>query len=328
MPLPIRRWLSQGAEVMEAELLAQADADWHCDVLIVGSGYGGAVAAARLAGGIEAHGRSSRVWVLERGQEHLPGSFPSRWAELPGQVRLSMQDGKPPRGVAEGLYDIRVGPDAAVLLGNGLGGGSLINAGVMVEPDEAVFDEHWPEALRCTGGQRPLAQAFASARAMLRPSKVAPSDLTPKFKALEALVRDPHSPKAPDLRAEVTINTGPAPQQPEHGDEGVPLAPCTRCGDCLTGCNIGAKGSLDTNYLWRAASHGARLFTGGTVRALRQRPDPKGVSAAGRCTGATPAAPCRAGSGWEHCSRDASSWPPGPWARPRSSPALPKPGCH
>lgn len=261
--------LSKTSEALEAELLRRAgspgdSADFDCDVLVVGSGYGGAVAAARLAGTQEADGSACRVWVLERGREHQPGGFPSRWAELPGELRLSLQDGQPPFGGRdEGLYDLRLGSHAMTLLGNGLGGGSLINAGVMLQPEPEVFDQGWPASITLPN----LQAAYRCAQEMLRPQVPAagsPHLNTGKFRLLQQLA-ERAQPAAQVRPCPVTINVTPAPQASAAG---VPLAACTLCGDCLTGCNVGAKGSLDTNYLALADQRGAALWTGVTVSRL------------------------------------------------------------
>ena len=89
----------------------------HYDVVVVGSGYGGGVAASRLARA------GKRVAVLERGREFVTGEFPSRFPDLRGEMQLT---GKRMRlGSATGLYDVRLGEDMHVLIGCGLGGGSL-----------------------------------------------------------------------------------------------------------------------------------------------------------------------------------------------------------
>src|SRR6478672_13942590 len=109
----------------------------HYDVVVVGSGYGGGVSASRLARA------GKRVCVLERGREFVTGEFPSRFPDLRGEMQLT---GKRMRiGSPTGLYDVRFGEDMHVLIGCGLGGGSLINAGVALRPDDRVFaDEIWP----------------------------------------------------------------------------------------------------------------------------------------------------------------------------------------
>ena len=42
---------------------------------------------------------------------------------------------------------------------------------------------------------------------------------------------------------------------------GVKQRQCINCGDCITGCNVGAKNTLDTNYLALAKAGGAHIFT-------------------------------------------------------------------
>src|SRR5215510_13387437 len=88
-------WLSCGLETLVAECRWMADPNLRrpaqdFDVVIVGSGYGGAVAAAELSGCTDTQGRALgedgklKICVLERGSEYLSGMFPSRQAELPG----------------------------------------------------------------------------------------------------------------------------------------------------------------------------------------------------------------------------------------------------
>jgi len=55
------------------------------DVVVVGSGYGGGVAASRLARA------GKRVAVLERGREFVTGEFPGRFPELREQLRLAVE---------------------------------------------------------------------------------------------------------------------------------------------------------------------------------------------------------------------------------------------
>jgi cholesterol oxidase len=109
----------------------------HYDVVVVGSGYGGGVAAARFARA----GKS--VCLLERGREFLPGEFPGRFPDL--RKEMQVRGKRVNLGSPSALYDVRVGDDMHVLIGCGLGGGSLINAGVALKPDARVFaDEVWP----------------------------------------------------------------------------------------------------------------------------------------------------------------------------------------
>ena len=103
----------------------------HYDAVVVGSGYGGGVAASRLARA------GKRVAVLERGREFVTGEFPGRLPDLRADLQVT---GRRVRmGTPTGLYDVRLGEDMHVLVGCGLGGGSLINAGVALRPDARVF---------------------------------------------------------------------------------------------------------------------------------------------------------------------------------------------
>ena len=131
------------------------------DVVVVGSGYGGGVTASRLSRA------GQRVCVIERGLEVPTGSFPSRLPELRRELQLN--GGKMRSGSRAGLYDFRLGSDIHVLVGCGLGGGSLVNAGVALRPDDRVFaDPAWPAPVAADGI---LDLGFERARAMLRPAR-------------------------------------------------------------------------------------------------------------------------------------------------------------
>ena len=89
--------------------------------VVVGSGYGGSVAALRLAE------QGWQVTVLERGAEFLPGQFPNDFSHALPAFRLPSIDGRSVLGSASGLWEFRAGVGTAALVGNGVGGGSLIN---------------------------------------------------------------------------------------------------------------------------------------------------------------------------------------------------------
>src|SRR4051812_349062 len=98
-------WISEGFERL-IQRVRRAPTDVHFDVLVIGSGYGGAIAAATFSGRHH-NGKPITVGVLERGKEYLPGSFPTGLAELPGHVRQEHNK--------EGLFDIRVGPEVTTV---------------------------------------------------------------------------------------------------------------------------------------------------------------------------------------------------------------------
>jgi cholesterol oxidase len=222
----------------------------HYDAVVVGSGYGGGVAVCRLARA------GQRVALLERGREITPGAFPRRFSDLRADLQLT---GRSTRlGSPTGLYDVRLGDDLHILVGCGLGGGSLINAGVALRPDPRVFaDAVWPPEL----SRDPLLEdAFAEAGRWLRPTTDPAADQRPKFAALAAA--SPALGVAP-VAAPVTVSF-----QEVVNPAGVTQPACTLCGDCCGGCNVGAKNTVAVTYLADAVRHGAEIYTHAKVRAI------------------------------------------------------------
>lgn len=272
---PLSDWLLAHPRAREAG--AQA---LDADVLIVGSGYGAAAAAEHFSRSVDTDGRPLRVLLLERGLEYLPGRFPARMAELPGHVRVAAATeagtagaGRV-KGYREALFDFRLGPDLCVVLANGLGGGSLINAGVMLPAESTVFrGPRWPARLRCDPGC--MDDWYARAARLLgaehggEPNTVRHLDGHPPRRA--DYLRGLATPELPAREVPVTIGLRPQPQSAA----GLPLARCVACGDCATGCNHGAKESLDTNLLWLARRRGVEMLTGATVLHL----EPEGLDA-------------------------------------------------
>lgn len=275
------RWLSQSFEALMAARQAHTDravpdaADASIgspasdfDVVVVGSGYGGAVAACRFAQA------GLRVAVLERGREYQPGEFPNDIAELPGHLRLDRAGHAGPGRTSGGLFDLRLHRGVTVLLGNGLGGGSLINANVALRADPQVFqDPRWPRAFG--EAYDPLDAWYTRAEDMLG---VSPYPHSCSKADQLARVADPlnrwlrknewgdqaMAPQARFYRPALAVNW-----QPASNRFGVEQPACTGCGDCVTGCNVGAKNTLVTNYLAEAYRRGAALYTGVSVFAIK-----------------------------------------------------------
>ena len=228
------------------------------DVIVIGSGYGGAVCAARLA----AHRRSGvRIGVLERGREWVPGTFPQHllrfnpltpFALIRRTSWMGEQRPQNPLGLF-GFYD----GDVQVVIGSGLGGASLTNCAVVLEAEERVFSQAaWPEELRSKDTLRPY---YERARRMLSPQTTPEGRLTPKLSLhlkTAAGLRAQKLWDADAYRALLAITFGA-----RTNAQGMRQRGCVQCGDCATGCNVGAKHSLDMNYLPLAWTGGALLFT-------------------------------------------------------------------
>src|SRR5881409_1793823 len=128
------------------------------DFVIIGSGYGGAITAARMA--TANLNPKPSICVLERGKEWEPGTFPETLGDVLGAARLP--------GNPLGLYELLTYPDISVIKGSGLGGTSLINANVAIEPDQEVFEQfHWPAAITLAE----LKPYYQKAREVLAPSQ-------------------------------------------------------------------------------------------------------------------------------------------------------------
>ncbi|WP_298303581.1 GMC oxidoreductase [uncultured Erythrobacter sp.] len=222
-----------------------SEAKSHYTVLVVGSGYGAGVAASRLA-------RAGQdVCVLERGKEMLPGEYPNKIGDAQDAVQFNVKGGR--IGAPNALFEVHVNDDQYALVGCGLGGTSLINANVSLELDKRLLDQaHWPQVFR--DNPHMVDAYYERAREMLSPN--AYPDTHPTLGKLEALE---HSAKEMGERFYKTpINVT---FEDKTNKFGVPQPACTNCGDCVSGCNVGAKNTTLMNYLPDAANHGAEIFT-------------------------------------------------------------------
>jgi choline dehydrogenase-like flavoprotein/alpha-beta hydrolase superfamily lysophospholipase len=247
------------------------------DVVIVGSGYGGAVAAAKLSGLETRNRKRVTVCVLERGAEYLAGTFPTRMSDIASHVRFSTPGASSPRGLRDGLFDVRLGGDVNALVANGLGGGSLINAGVMAEPEPEIFQHRgWPRCFRDPAARKALYhEAKLLLGATLPPRGDGPADPVENsfegrpLQKLDALTQLAKA----DSNARFIWPSISMSLDPEPGRIGpAPIGSCNLCGDCATGCNQGAKNSLDMNLLDEAYKKKAEIFTGATVLRLERSP--------------------------------------------------------
>ena len=221
----------------------------HSEIVVVGSGYGGAIAASRLA-------RAGReVCLLEQGKEFQPGEYPNTLLEAAAELQVDLPDFH--LGSRTGLYDLRVNTDINVFKGCGLGGTSLVNANVAIQAEPRVFEEPaWPAEIRADAARADglLAIGYRRATEMLGSNSYPgqPADLN-KLLAMgvsaSSMGSDFYRPQI-----NVTFKDG-------ISGGGVQQFACKRCGDCVTGCNYAAKNTTLMNYLPDGVRHGAKIFT-------------------------------------------------------------------
>lgn len=230
------------------------------DVVVIGSGYGGAISAATLARA-RRHGRPLSVALLEKGEEIPTGRFPDEVNEALNQFQVDNPRGR--AGNDNGLYYVHSDDDITVIQGCGLGGTSLINANVSLPPEERVWsDERWPAAIRDDADGR-RAAGLQRALEVLRPTPYPDDREHPPTLKYAALQKSGESMGAPVYHPpiNVTFEDGLNPS-------GMHQRGCTGCGDCVSGCNVSAKNTLMYNYLPEARADGARIFCGVNVRTV------------------------------------------------------------
>ncbi|KAJ7248149.1 hypothetical protein B0H12DRAFT_727764 [Mycena haematopus] len=241
------------------------------DVVVVGSGYGGGVAASRTARA----GKS--VAVLELGKEKWPGEYPADLKEAATEIHISGNAGHfggPLKDVAlggrTGLYHLIVGEGQNAFVANGLGGTSLLNANVFLEADKRTLElSTWPEEIRKDPAC--LDPYYARAAEMLQPTPY-PEDYPP-LKKLQVLEK-----QAKALGQEANFYRVPQTTFFHDGlnNVGVEMKASTGSGQDCTGVNDGSKHSVLMNYIPDAWNWGAEIFCECEVRYIRKDPNGNG----------------------------------------------------
>jgi cholesterol oxidase len=237
----------------------------HYDAIIVGSGFGGSVMAARLASA------GWSVCVLERGRAYPPGSF----ARTPHEMARNFWD---PSDGMHGLFNVWSFGSLAAVVASGLGGGSLIYANVELRKDNNTFvqnpaTEFWPIDRATLDPYYDLAEQMLAVQTY--PVNTPPYSNTPKTKEFTAAAQsagiEVFQPnlaitfKAPGSQ---TAIPGMPFDRPEDNLHNAQRETCRLVGECDLGCNLGAKNSLDYTYLSLAKAKGAHLCTLAEVRSF------------------------------------------------------------
>lgn len=227
--------------------------DTQFDVIVIGSGFGGAVSAARLA---EA---GKKVLVLERGRRWDPEDYPRG----PGDAWF--YDVNAPQQ-QHGWMDLRLFGPMSVAMCAGVGGGSLIYGNVSIVPPRATFDRHWPAAIKYDE----LQPFYAEAGRVLNVQEMPENQVPPRYHAMKkgaeaigAGDRFKRVPLAvtfdPDYDTAAPNRYEPAASKTWTNEFGREQGTCNHCGFCCSGCKVRAKNTLDLNYLAIAENHGAEI---------------------------------------------------------------------
>ncbi|MEU8511901.1 GMC family oxidoreductase [Kitasatospora sp. NPDC048722] len=241
--------------------------EFDYDVVVVGSGFGGSVAALRLTE------KGYRVAVLEAGRRFDRDELPRNSWDLPNYLWA-------PQLGLYGIQRIHLLANVLILAGAGVGGGSLNYANTLYVPPKAFFeDRQWRHI---TDWQEELAPFYDQAQRMLgvrlNPT-LTPSDVHLKAAAEKMGVGDTFH-MAPvgvffgdgkDTDGTAKAAPGEEVADPYFGGAGPARKACVECGECMTGCRHGAKNMLTENYLYLAERGGAEIHPLTTVARIREQ---------------------------------------------------------
>jgi cholesterol oxidase len=233
-------------------------ADFDYDVVVIGSGFGGSVAALRAAE------KGYRVGVLEAGRRFTNDTLPETswdlkdflWAPAIGWM---------------GIQKITPLTDVLCLSGAGVGGGSLVYANTLYTPLDDFYND--PQWSHIADWKSELAPYYDQASRMLgvveNPTETA-ADVEMRAVAEEMGVGHTfhHTPVGVFFG-----EPGKTVEDPYFGGAGPNRAGCIECGNCMIGCRFNAKNRLDLNYLYLAEGLGARIHPETTVTAVLPRRD-------------------------------------------------------
>jgi cholesterol oxidase len=223
------------------------------DAIVIGSGFGGAITACRLAE------KGMKVLVLERGRRWAASDYPRK----PGDAWLFNH-----RAPAQlnGWLDLRFFKNIAVSQAAGVGGGSLAYSSVALEANPALFTNGWPDEITYAE----LKPYYDKVATVMNLQTLPDGQLTQRFKlAREAAEKLGHADRFSKVPLAVTFSPEwnyqlHEPFTPQHSRtyinaQGQQQGTCIHLGNCDIGCDVRAKNTLDLNYIPLAEQRGAEV---------------------------------------------------------------------
>jgi len=238
------------------------------DVIIIGSGFGGSVAALRLSE------KGYRVGVIEQGRRVSD-------QDLEKANRSPLHLFWMPALKLKGIFTQRFFRHVNVVGGVGVGGGSLVYAAVLLEPKRPFYqDPAWAGLADWESELRPHYQEAARMLGRVPCPTTHRQDEYLNRTARALGVEETYGP------VPLGIYFGPENSpDPYFNGQGPVRDGCIECGACLAGCPHNAKNSLDKNYLYFAEKLGAQIFPERKVTLLRAVEDAYRVEMVNPLTG-------------------------------------------
>ncbi|MGI5504506.1 FAD-dependent oxidoreductase [Lentzea sp. CA-135723] len=225
------------------------------DVVIVGSGFGGSVAALRLTE------KGYRVAVLEAGRRFADDEF----AKTSWDLRRYLWA---PQLKCFGIQRIHTLRNVMVLAGAGVGGGSLVYANTLYRPLRPFYeDRQWAHITDWQDELEPFYDQASRMLGVVTNPTTTPSDVVMQKVAKDMGVEDSYHPTPVGV---FFGEPGQKAADPFFGGAGPERTGCTECGSCMSGCRVGAKNTLVKNYLYLAEKLGAKVFPLTTVTQLNE----------------------------------------------------------
>jgi cholesterol oxidase len=230
------------------------------DVIVIGSGFGGAITSCRLA---EA---GMKVLILERGRWWDKKASPGRTAYPREAADPWIWDQSNP-DLRNGWADFRVFPNMTVVQGAAVGGGSLIYANISAEAPKHVFGSGWPAEITYDE----LKPYYDKVGAFMNVQKV-PQNQWPK--RTDLMLRAAQEVGQEDrfqlLNLAVSFDENYSYNLPDPfnveahskrftNDQGEEQGTCVHLGNCVIGCEADAKNTLDRNYIPAGMKHGLEV---------------------------------------------------------------------